>query len=446
MRIIIIGAGKVGYKIAEMLSYRNNDVLVIEQDPERLQIIEEKLDVQAVFANGASPTVLKENGVVDTDLVIAVTQSDEVNIIAAFFAKKLGAKKTIARIRNPEYLLNGEIGFDTTLGIDLVINPDYVTAVAISELIDAPEAIESEYYAGGKIQLLALRLPPKAPAVNKKLKELPSPNPYLIVAIQRGEKMLIPRGEDRLFADDLVFVLASSHQMEHVEHLLGQRRTRVERIVILGGSRVAYYLAQKLKNKRIELKIIEKDRQLCEILSEKLPRAVIIHGDGSDLSLLEEEDVGKADLFVAATGDDEVNLLVCLLVKSLGAKKVIAKLGRSDYSGLLEKVGIDVAISPRLLTAATILKYVMQGEIVAVSLIGQDKAEMIEFVVPPTFRFTGKPLKQLNFPRNAIIGALARGDEVIVPGGNDTIMAGDHVIVFALPQAVANVQNFLGTR
>ncbi|MDN5347134.1 MAG: trk/ktr system potassium uptake protein [Clostridia bacterium] len=445
MRITIIGAGKVGFKLAEMLSYRGHDVLVIEQDPERQRIIEEKLDVQTLRANGASPAVLKESGIATTDLLIAVTENDELNIIASLFAKKLGAKRTVARIRNPEYLSCAEIGLDNTLGIDLVINPDYVTAAAIAELVEAPEAIESEYYADGKIQLLELRLPPEAQAVNKKLKELPSPNPYLIVAVQRGEKILIPRGEDRLLAGDLVFVLAPAKQMEHVEHLLGQKRMHVQQVVILGGARTAYYLAQRLRGKKIEIKIIEKDRHQCEILSEKLPQAIIIHGDGSDLSLLEEEDIGQADLFAAVTGDDKVNLLVSLLAKHLGAKKVVAKVGRSDYAGLMEKLGIDVVISPRLLTAAAILKYVMRGEIVSVSLLGQDKAEMIEFIAPQGCRVAGKPLKQINFPRHAIIGAIARGEEVIVPGGNDFIMPGDHVIVFALPEAVANVQNFFGS-
>lgn len=445
LRITIIGAGKVGFKLAEMLSYSNHDVLVIEQDAERIRAVEERLDVQTLCANGASPAVLIENGIGDTDLLVAVTENDEVNIVACLFGKKLGAKKTVARIRNPEYLLNNQIGFDKDLGIDFVINPDYVTAKAIAELVEAPEAIESEYYAGGKIQMLELILPPDAQAVNKMLKDLPSPNPYLIVAIQRGEKMLIPRGEDRLLAGDKVFVLAPAKQMEPVEHLLGQKRTRAQRLVILGGTRTAYYLAQKLSGKKIEIKIIEKDRQLCESLSYKLPHVTLIHGDGSDLSLLQEEDIGQADVFAAVTGDDKVNLLVSLLAKHLGAKKTVVKVGRSDYAGLMEKVGIDVVISPRLLTAAAILKFVRRGHIVAISLLGQDKAEMIEFIVPQNCRQANKPIQQINFPRHAIIGAIARGDEIIIPGGNDYITPGDHVIVFALPKAVTAVQNFFGT-
>ncbi|NLW06695.1 MAG: Trk system potassium transporter TrkA, partial [Clostridia bacterium] len=315
MRVIIIGAGKVGFKLSEMLSYLGHDVLVIEHNPERIQSVENNLDVQAICANGASPAVLKENSVDTTDLLIAVTENDEVNIIASLFGKRLGAKKTIARVHNPEYLAGDELDFEKELGIDYVINPDSVTANTIYQLVEAPEAIDSEYYAGGKIQLLEIILPPGAPVAGKKLKDLPSPNPYLILAILRGEKMLIPRGNDYLYAGDRVFVLAPAKQMKHVEHLLGQKRTRVQRLVILGGTRTAYYLAQKLAGKKIEIKIIEKNLKQCEILSNMLPHVTVFHGDGSDMSLLEEEDIGQAALFTAVTGDDKVNLLVSLLAK-----------------------------------------------------------------------------------------------------------------------------------
>lgn len=446
VRIIIIGAGKVGFKLAEMLSLSNHDVLVIEQDPERIANVEEKLDVQTICANGASPTVLKENGVAGTDLLIAVTENDEVNIIASLIGKKLGAKMTAARVRNPEYLSLNEIGFDKDLGIDYVINPDYVTATAIAEIVEAPEAVESEFYAGGRIQLLVLILPPNAPVAGKRLRELPSPNPYLIVAVQRGEAMIIPRGEDILLAGDKVFVLAPARLMEPVEHLLGQKRVRAQRVVVLGGSRTAYYLAQRLAGKKVEIKILEKDRQRCEALCEKLPHVTVIHGDGSDLGLLQEEDIGQADIFAAVSGDDKVNLLASLLAKHLGVRKTICKVGRSDYAGVMEKIGIDVVVSPRLLTAAAIMKFVRRGKIVSISLLGQDKAEMIEFIIPPNWRLAGKPLKHINFPRHTIVGALVRGEEIIIPGGDDCIMPGDHAVVFTLPSSAVTVHNFFGAK
>jgi len=431
-----------------MLTYRGHDVIVIEQDPARHRIIEDNLDVQAVCADGTSPAVLQDCQVARADILIAVTENDEMNILATLFAKRMGARRTVARIRNPEYLYLTDKGLEKALPLDFldaVINPDYVTATAVAELIEVPEALESEFYAGGRIQLLQLRLPAHSPAINKRLRELPSPNPYLIVAVQRKDKIIIPRGDDYLLAEDRIFVIAPSRQMEHVEHLLGQERLRVQRVVILGGTRAAYYLARMLEDKKIELKIIEKDPRQCEVLSERLPNAMIIQGDGSDISLLKEEDIGRADVFAALTGDDKANLLVSLLAKHLGAKKVITKVGRSDYAGLMEEVGVDVAISPRLLTAAAILKMVMGGEIVALSLVGEDKAEMFELIVPRGFRAAGKPLKQVNFPRQAVIGAIARDKEVIVPGGNDAVMPGDHVIVFALPKAVASVQHFFGS-
>lgn len=442
MRIIIIGAGKVGFSLAQMLSYENHDVVVIEKKPLRQKIVEENLDVQTILGSGASTSVLEEAGVAEADLLIAVTEIDELNMISCLIAKQYGVKKTVARIRNPEYLENTKFSPTTSIGIDLVINPERVTAKMISKLIHVPEAINVEYYADGKVQLLELYIKKDSPVVNKSLIEINFPKPNLIVAILRDEKMIIPRGSDVLKPGDLIFVIAETKNMLAVEKVLGEKRTKVENVIILGGGRIGYYLAKLLEKKPVSVKVIDKDLEVCRKISSELNDTLVLHGDGTDISLLEEEDTGKADMFIAVTNDDKVNLLVSLLAKHLGAKKTAAQIRRSDYVPLIEKVGIDVAVSPRMLTAGAILQFIRRGDIVSVTLLGSAKAEMIELVVPDSSKIVKKPLKKLKFPRHAIIGAIVRGNDVIVPTGDDFINPGDRVMVFALPEAIKKVEKF----
>jgi len=385
---------------------------------------------------------LEEAGVAEADLLIAVTEIDELNMISCLIAKQYGVKKTVARIRNPEYLENTKFSPTTSIGIDLVINPERVTAKMISKLIHVPEAINVEYYADGKVQLLELYIKKDSPVVNKSLIEINFPKPNLIVAILRDEKMIIPRGSDVLKPGDLIFVIAETKNMLAVEKVLGEKRTKVENVIILGGGRIGYYLAKLLEKKPVSVKVIDKDLEVCRKISSELNDTLVLHGDGTDISLLEEEDTGKADMFIAVTNDDKVNLLVSLLAKHLGAKKTAAQIRRSDYVPLIEKVGIDVAVSPRMLTAGAILQFIRRGDIVSVTLLGSAKAEMIELVVPDSSKIVKKPLKKLKFPRHAIIGAIVRGNDVIVPTGDDFINPGDRVMVFALPEAIKKVEKF----
>lgn len=385
---------------------------------------------------------MEEAGVAEADLLIAVTEIDELNMISCLIAKQYGVKKTVARIRNPEYLENTKFSPTTSIGIDLVINPERVTAKMISKLIHVPEAINVEYYADGKVQLLELYIKKDSPVVNKSLIEINFPKPNLIVAILRDEKMIIPRGSDVLKPGDLIFVIAETKNMLAVEKVLGEKRTKVENVIILGGGRIGYYLAKLLEKKPVSVKVIDKDLEVCRKISSELNDTLVLHGDGTDISLLEEEDTGKADMFIAVTNDDKVNLLVSLLAKHLGAKKTAAQIRRSDYVPLIEKVGIDVAVSPRMLTAGAILQFIRRGDIVSVTLLGSAKAEMIELVVPDSSKIVKKPLKKLKFPRHAIIGAIVRGNDVIVPTGDDFINPGDRVMVFALPEAIKKVEKF----
>ena len=441
MKTIIIGAGKVGFSIAQMLSYANHDVVVIEKNNERRQIVEEHLDVQTICGSGGSISTLQEAGICDAQLLVAVTQYDELNMIACLLGKKLGVKKTVARVRNPEYADNNQVSADS-LGIDLIINPEHVTAKMIGKLAEVPEAVNVDYYADGKVQMLELQLTKDSPVANKQLKDIKFPKPNLIVAILRNEKMIIPRGDDQLKPDDLVFVLAETTNMVAIEKVLGQERIKTENVTILGGGRIGFYLAQLLEKQGYTVKLIEKNIEVCKQISQKLTNTLVLQGDGSDITLLEEEEVGQADFFVAVTNDDKVNLLVSIIAKHLGAKRTIAQIRRTEYVPLVEKVGIDVAVSPRLLTAGAILRFIRKGDIVSVSLIGGAKAEMIELIAQSHSRAIGKQLKDLKFPKDAIIGAIVRGEEVIVPTGINSISPLDRVIVFALPKAISKVEEF----
>ncbi|MDW7675990.1 MAG: Trk system potassium transporter TrkA [Bacillota bacterium] len=444
MRAVVIGAGKVGYSIAQMLSGEGHDVTVIEKDEERLKVVQDQLDVQTYLGSGASAQVLEDAGASQSDMIMAVTEFDELNIVACLTAKQLGIKKTVARVRNPEYI-GAEQASNSFLGIDLIINPERVTALAISKLIEVPEAINVDYYADGKVQLLELKVTAEFTIANKMLKDLKIEYPFLIVAILRNGEIIIPRGEDKVVAGDLIFVLAKTIDMTKIEKIIGTRRAFIDNVVILGGGRVGYYLAKTLESRKRQLKsikIVEKDIGKCESLSRSLDKTLILNGDGTDTEFLKDEHISTADLFVAVTSDDKVNLLVSLIAKNLGVNKTICQVRRSDFAPLVEQVGIDVAVTPRILTAAAILKYIRRGKIVSITLLAGDKAEVIELIVPDYCSNLNIPLKKIKFPKGAILGAILRNETAIIPTGEDHIEAGDQVMVFALPEAVKNVEKF----
>jgi len=442
LKAIIIGAGKVGFSIAQMLSYEGHDVVVIDLDAERLEAIDDHLDVQVICGNGASVSVLKEAGVSGAELLAAVTELDELNIVSCIVGRSLGVKRTIARVRNPEYVDLDQSTQKEALGIDLIINPERVTALEIAKLATNAEAHIVEYFANEKIQLLELEVTANTPVADLEIKDFNSPHPFLIVAILREAKVIIPQGKDKVRLGDMVFVLAQTKDMKEVEKFFGQRRTKVQNVVILGGGRIGYYLAQQLELKHVDVKIIEKELTRCKFLAEHLNRSLVIHGDGADLQLLEDENVGSTDLFVSLTGDDKLNLLVSLLAKHLGTKKTIAQIRRSDYNPLVEKVGIDRVVSPRKLTAGAILGFVRKGKVISVTLLNDAGAEIVELFVPENYKYRGLALKEVNFPSGAIIGALVRENKVIVPRGHDIILPGDRVIVFTLPNSSQKVENF----
>ncbi|MDD2621254.1 MAG: Trk system potassium transporter TrkA [Syntrophomonadaceae bacterium] len=442
MKIIIVGAGKVGFSMAQLLSDEDHDVVVIEQSPERQLVLEEELDVQLVSGSGSSTSVLEAAGVRNADMLLAVTEFDELNMMACLLAKKYGVKTTVARVRNPEYLEVKEFSLNDVMGIDLIINPERVTALEIAQFVANPEALNVDYYADGKVQLVELELKEDSAILNKKIKDLDSSVPYNIVSIARKHKMLVPRGDDILQLGDHIHLIARTSDMREVEKILGFFSRKVEHVTILGGGRTGYYLAQILEEHKpaISIKIIEKDLVRAQQISQKLKHTLVIHGDGSDYQLLEEENIAYSDLFVAVTDDDKINLLCSLIARNLGVRKTVCQMKRTDVMPLVEQIGIDSILSPRLLTAGAILKYMRVGDIISVTLFGEERAEMLELFAQPGATAINKELKHLKVPSGSVIGAAVRGEQVIIPDGGFKIQANDRLIVFSLLKSIHKIE------
>ncbi|MGI6588124.1 MAG: Trk system potassium transporter TrkA [Peptococcia bacterium] len=444
MRVIIIGAGKTGFNIAKILTEENYDVVLIEKQEERALNLQEHLDVEILIGNGARRSMLEKAGIREAGLLVAVTESDEVNMIACMVAKTYGVAKTVARVRNPEYAYESRMRKDTFPGIDFLINPELVTAKEIVKLIDVPEALDVVYYAEGKIQLLELKIPATAPVAHHQIKELKLDYPFLIVAIVRKGEIIIPRGDEFIYPEDIIFVLAKTKEMVQVERFLGTERKKAERVMILGGNYASYQLARILESKRYAVKIIENDYNKCVEIAKKLDNTMVLYGDATDINFLTNEGTGDADVFVCLTDDDKLNLLVSLIVKNLGVKRTIAQVGRSDYIALMENVGIDVGISPRTLTANKILRFIHKGhDIISVTLLSNENAEMTELLISKDSPVAHKKLKDLNFPVGSLLGSIYRKNQVIIPKGEDVLKPGDSVTIFALPEVATKTLKYI---
>lgn len=439
MHIVIVGAGKVGFSLAQRLSEEEHEITVIENDEERRLIVQNNLDVMTISGNGASPQVLADFGLLKADLMVAVTDRDEVNMIACMAAKQAGVSRTIARVRNQEYAGKNQLEFNKALGIDLTINPEMVTAVEISRILLTPAALDVEDFGDGKVRLLEVRIRAESPYVNIQLKKLTLPDRILVVGILRQNRMIIPHGTDYLLPQDSVFFVGAQSAIEKFSEQFSETKTKIERVMIIGAGRIGRHLAKILDHVGISVKVIEKSRERCNELAKIIDKGLVLCGDGTDIDLLIEEGVGETDAVVCLTSDDKLNLLLALLAKDLGTQKTIVRVGRAEYMSLMGKVGVDVILSPRLLTAGVILRQVRQGEIVSVSLLEGAKAEAIEIVVSAKASIIGRKLKDARIPDNILIGALVRGNELIIPDGNTILQAGDRVVVFTLPNLVKKV-------
>ena len=441
MKTIIIGAGKVGFSIAELLSGEDQDVVVIEQEEERIKIVADNLDVQVILGSGSSPAILEAAGVQEASMLIAVTEMDELNMIACLLAKQYGVKTTIARVRNTEYIETPIFSPEALLGVDLIINPERVTAQEIAKIVRNPEALSVEYFADGRVQMVEVEIPDNSNLDGVKLKDLDT-SKFVIVSIIRKHKTIVPAGNDSLHNGDKIYIMAKTSNMASALSSLGIHPKRVESVTILGAGRTGCYLARIIERERwpIDVKIIEKNVAQARRAENLLKSTLVINGDGSDLELLKEESIGQTDLFVSVTDDDRLNILASLIAKSLGVKLTICKVKRSDLTPLVDQIGIDVIMSPRMLTAGAILKYIRRGDVVSVTVLGEEMAEMMELVAQPGSIAAGKRLSKIKFPSGSVLGAIVRDDEVIIPSGEHEVKANDHLMVFSIPKSIAKVE------
>ncbi|MDD4342955.1 MAG: Trk system potassium transporter TrkA [Eubacteriales bacterium] len=447
MKVIVIGAGKVGFSLAQILSSEKHDVTVVEIDEERSEVLREKLDVKVITGNGASFPVLEDADTRGADLFLAVTQNDEFNILASVIAKSMDVKKTVARVRNPDYDFNisKKITREKFLGIDLIINPEKVAAKEISKLISVPELVNVEYFAQGKIQTIEFKPNEGFEYYDVPLKDLPIPERSVLIALLRDEEIIIPSGNDQIRRNDLVFALSRTKDIQDLTNFFNLKKKKINNVTLLGGERVSFYLARILEKKKINVKIIERDPVKCEELARNLDNVLIINGDVSDINLLKEEGVDKSDFIVSLTNDDKLNLLVTLFLKHLGVEKSITQIRRSDYLPLIEKIGVENIISPRSLTSTAILNFIKSDSIISLSLLAGDKAQMLEVTLNNRkCSILDKPLKDINFPCGVIVGAITRDDDILVPRGNDVLKFGDNIVLFMLPDCFEKIQKMLG--
>ncbi len=446
MKVIIVGAGKLGQKLAESLVAENIDVILIDSNTNLIDKINENLDVLTVAASGVDINTLKEVDIKSCDLLVACTKEDETNTVICLLAKKLGCKKTIARIRNPEYM--EQLDFvKTELGIDYIINPELETAKVIEKYLLKNFSFYTGDFAKGKVTMLDFNIGHNEGFVGKKIESLRDFDDFLITAVSRGGEIIIPDGSTQLIKNDIIHVIGKSTDIERLDakfqEEIGIMRKQIERVMILGGGKVSFYLAKQLSQSDISVTILEEDKARCEVLDEKLDNVLIIHGDGTDIHLLEEENLKFMDAFIGLTGYDEQNLLMALMAKQAGVSRVVAKISRENYIKIIDKLDIDAAFNPVYITASNILKYIRGGKVISVSLLLGGDGEVTEIIVGENLSFTGKPLAELNLPKGIIIGAIVRNGDVIIPKGNSIIYPGDRIIVFSLTKDLPTLKMFM---
>jgi len=445
VKIIIVGAGEVGFHIAQKLSEENQNVVLIDKDPEKIKRIAESLDVQALMGAGTSPQVLRNSGIKEADMLIAATDSDEVNLISCLLARNLNPYLLkMARIRNPEYLEEKDLFGQDFLGIDHIINPDAVMVETILRLMEAPGASEVIDFVGGRVKLIGFTVPEGSPFAGHKLASFKGLEEKLLVgAIVRGDQVLIPRGDDIIQADDLVYVVVKNDDLERILGLFNPMETPLRRVIIVGAGQTGTALATALDQTKIKTRIIDKNSKRCADLAEKLERVIVINGDGTDRDLLLEENVADVDFLVSITGDEESNVLISLLSKGLGAKKTITRISKLSYLPLVSAIGIDTIVSPRLSAVRAILQHIRRGKIITVAPLKGEHAEAIEAEALETSDIVNVPLSNVRFPKGAIVGAIVRDEEIIIPRGDSIIRPKDRLIIFALQQTIPKLEKLL---
>ena len=450
MKIIIAGAGQVGFHIASHLALENKDVFVIDKNPEAIRRVSDNLDVQVMIGSGSSPVVLEEAGVKDAEIILAVTNSDEINLVACLTANLLSpSTKKLARIRNADFDNYHENFREQAPNIDTIINPEIEVVKTIHRMMSVPGAVDIGEFADGRLKFVGVYLEEDSQLAGARLLDLPDiveqARP-LIAALVREDELIIPRGEDRLQPGDLVYFISEEEKLLNTLSLFNKYAQPLKRALVIGGGRIGYRLARLLEEHSIYCKIIERDPQRCTYLAERLNKAIVLSGDGSDQELLSEENIQDMDIVITLTQDEETNILASLLAKRMGARKTITRISKFSYFPLTNAIGIEQVVSPRLSAINTILQHIRKGKVVSAISIKGEKAEVIEAVALETSDIVDKPLSDISFPKGAMVAGIIHQDSIIIPTGDSVIRPDDRVIIFARKEAISKIEKILSVK
>lgn len=450
MNILIVGAGIVGFNLAQELSHEGHDISIIDSDSEKIKVISEKLDVLAIRGNGCLPSTLIQGRILDAQMVIAVTDKDEINLMVCFLAHKFDVKETFARLRDMELTGESQVFKPKELHVDHAINPAEIIVDSVLKIIKTPGAINVAEFAEGQILFRGFDVPEDAPLAGKtiaEIREVSELNAFLVVAIVRDGKMIIPKYENRIMARDKIYVLVDHDFLPLVLPMLNKQSNEIQKVIIFGANPVTIHLAKELDEFISDVSIIEPSLDKANEAADTLEHTTILHGSGTDPDLFNDINMKDADLFLALSNDDEMNILSALLAKKYGAKRAVVITNDPDYLSILDSIGMDVTINPRLITVSEILKHLRKGQVVNLYKLVDGEAEVLEIVVTPKSAAIGKRINQLNMPEHSIIGAVLREDgEMVVPGGSTEIMEGDTVIVVTLPDSIVKIEKIFSKK
>ena len=446
MKIIIAGAGEVGFHLAKLLSYESQEIVLIDNNKENLKYAENHLDIRTINGNALSLSLLNNADVKSSDLFIGVTSQESLNITLCALAKQLGCKRTIARISNIEFILSKEEVSFKEIGVDELISPEELAANEIKQLLDQSAFFNNHKFDDGALTLIGTTLEAEAAFVGKTVKEAASVFQdihFMPIAIQRKgtQFSVIPRGDSVFEEGDDVFFITLKEGVEEIYILTGKKKTPIKKVMILGGGKIAYNTAKKLSENKISVSVIEINKEKAIQLADKLPEVMIIHGDGRNIELLEEENLNSMDAFISVTGNSETNIMSCLMANSKNISKTIALVENMDYFKLSHSIGVDNLINKKLLAANTIFRYIRRGEVVDITTLNNLDAEIFEFVVKKTSKVANSKIKDLDFPRSAIIGGVIKEGKGIIALGDYTILPDDRVVVCCLPEALEKVES-----
>ena len=450
MRIVIVGAGEVGFHIAGHLTHENKDVVVIDKDAAAIRRVSDNLDVHVVRGSGSSPVVLEEAGIRDAEIILAVTDSDEANLVACLVANMLSPPtRKLARVRDGDFDQYHHHFREQAPHIDTIINPEIEVVKTIENMLSVPGAADVGELADGRLKLIGIYLDKNSSLAGAKLADIPNKISHvrlLIAAVVRGEELIIPRGNDRLIAGDLVYFISEEDKLQETLAVFDKQDPPLNRALIVGGGNVGFRLAKSLEGTGIFCKIIDNNAERCTKIAEDLTKTVVLCGDGSDQALLAEENIQDTDVVIAVTNNEETNILVSLLAKRMGARKAITRISRFSYFPLMKTIGIEKVVSTRLSSINTILQHIRRGKVLSDISIKGEQAEVMEAIALETSEIVDKPLKQISFPKGAIVTGIIRKDDIIIPTGESIVRPQDHVIIFAHRQAIPKVEKMLSVK